>query len=81
MNKKHDQTPALFISKAGATKYGLKGISRSPVEVKSFEIREAKHRGELKGYHLIFYHPNPEVKPRVLTNHEVTLLDQSKIVA
>lgn len=70
----HKDAPALFISRTGATRIGLKVLTKLPSRVKGFKVSEPVQKGGDKGYHLLILPTDPTVKPMKLTNAALDLL-------
>lgn len=69
-----NDAPALFITKEGANKIGLKIIARIPTKVSGFKVSEpVRVRGDA-GYHLIVFPTDPTIKPEKLTDRALELL-------
>lgn len=74
-----DRTPALFISKTGASTAGLRLLAALPNEVDSFEVSKLVRIRDTAGYNLHVTFRNPALNPvRITEGHLQSLLDRSK---
>ena len=70
----HKDTPAMFISRDGASRIGLKVLAKLPSRVKGFKVLGPVQQGGDKGYHLLILPTDPTTKPAKLVNRALDLL-------
>lgn len=77
--KPQDPTPALFISRSGASAIGLRLMAKLPNELQDFTVSDQVRKGPEVGHHLKLFFRNPGMNPILLSNENLErLLDQSK---
>lgn len=67
-------SPALFISKDGASRAGLRVIAKLPTRIGQFKIVGPTQRGGDRGYELLLLPTDLTMKPTKLTNEALELL-------
>ena len=66
--------PALFISKEGASKVGLKVLAKLPSHVAYTSVVGPIQKGGETGYNLVVFPTSKALQPRRLTNQALELL-------